>query len=252
MDFSSKTALLTGGGSGIGRASAERFAREGADVAVVDIDEEGAEETVDRIEAADGGRAEAIQADVTDSAAVERMIAEIIDRFGHLDVLHNNAGRLHQPVPVEELEESTWDEVHGLNLKGVFLGIKHAVPHLREGEGVIVNTASTAAIRPRPGTAAYASSKGGVVTLTKQLARELAEDGIRVNAVCPVATDTPLLSALEGSEEAETDIEDIVATIPLGRLVEPEEVAATVAFLASDEASMISGSALEVDGARDV
>lgn len=250
MAFENNTILVTGAGSGIGRASALRFASEGANVAVVDIDRPSARETVERIRSQTDGEATDIRADVTDPEDVERMVEATVDSYGRLDVLHNNAGIVQTPTPVEDLEDRVWDDVIEVNMKSVFLGAKYAVPELQKTDGVIVNTASTAAIRPRPGAAAYTASKGGVVALTKQLARELVEDGIRVNAVCPVATDTPLLADLSGSEMDESGIDELVETIPMGRLVEPEEVAAAVAFLAGDDAAMITGSALTIDGGR--
>jgi len=146
--------------------------------------------------------------------------------------------------------EETWDRIQDVNLKSAFLGAKYAVPQMREqGGGVILNTASTAAIRPRNGLSAYCASKGGMVTLTKQLAHELAEDGVRVNAICPVATDTEMLP--EFTSEG-LSVDEMAATIPLGRLAEPDDIAQAAAFLASDDADMITGTALEVDGGRDL
>jgi 3-oxoacyl-[acyl-carrier protein] reductase len=164
-------------------------------------------------------------------------------------VLHNNAGIAQESTPVEEVTEATWDRVQAVNLKSAFLGAKYAVPHLRDGGGVILNTASTAGIRPRTGLSAYAASKGGMITLTKQLAFELAEDGVRVNAICPVATDTEMLPRFAGGD---LSVDGMADTIPLGRLAEPGDIASAAAFLASDEAAMITGTALEVDGGRDI
>lgn len=251
LEFENQTVIVTGAGSGIGRACALRFATGGANIVVVDIDGSTAQETVDRIVSTTDGTAVAVQADVTQATDAKRMVSRAIENYGRLDVLHNNAGIVQKPALVEDLKEETWDGVIDVNLKGVFLGAKYATPRLEEqGGGVIVNTASTAAIRPRRGAAAYTASKGGIVALTKQLARELVEDGIRVNAVCPVATDTPLLSDLGGSDVEESDVDELVESIPMGWLVEPEEVAATVTFLAGDEAEMITGVGLPIDGGR--
>ncbi|WP_435347945.1 SDR family NAD(P)-dependent oxidoreductase [Haloarchaeobius sp. HRN-SO-5] len=249
MTLEDRTAVVTGAGSGMGRATAELFAERGASVVVVDLDGERATETVDRI-VAGGGEAEAVVADVSDPEDVRAFVDRAVETYGHLDVLHNNAGIPQQSTPVEDVTEETWDRVQDVNLKSAFLGAKYAVPHLRDADdGVILNTASTSGIRPRTGLSAYAASKGGMITLTKQLAHELAGDDIRVNAICPVATDTAMLPEFAGNE---LSVEGMAETIPLGRLAEPDDIAQAAAFLASDEASMITGTALEVDGGRDI
>ncbi|MEF8840749.1 MAG: SDR family oxidoreductase [Haloarculaceae archaeon] len=248
MSLDDAAVAVTGAGAGMGRATARLFAEHGADVAVVDVDGEAAEGTADLI-AEEGGTAIPIEADVSDAAAVEGFVEETVEAFGGLDVLHNNAGIPQQSTPVEDVTEATWDRVQDVNLKSAFLGAKYAVPHLRESEGVILNTASTAGIRPRTGLSAYAASKGGMITLTKQLAFELAEDGVRVNAICPVATDTDMLPEFAGGD---LTLDGIADTIPLGRLCQPEDVAEAAVFLAGDGASMITGTALEVDGGRDI
>jgi len=249
MTVSDKVVAVTGAGAGMGRATAELFAERGASVVVVDLEEDAAVETADRI-AADGGEATAVRADVSDADDVEGFVEHAVDTYGRLDVLHNNAGIPQRSTPVEDVTEETWDRIQDVNLKSAFLGAKFAVPQMREqGGGVILNTASTAAIRPRTGLSAYCASKGGMVTLTKQLAHELAEDGVRVNAICPVATDTEMLP--EFTSEG-LSVDEMAATIPLGRLAEPDDIAQAAAFLASDDADMITGTALEVDGGRDL
>jgi 3-oxoacyl-[acyl-carrier protein] reductase len=249
MSLGTKTAAITGAGSGMGRATARVFAERGADVAVIDIDGEAAEETVSLI-GENGGSAIAVTADSSEADDVESFVDRTASAFGGIDVLHNNAGIPQESTPVEDVTEATWDRIQAVNLKSTFLGAKYAVPRMRaEGGGVILNTASTAGIRPRTGLSAYCASKGGLITLTKQLAHELAEDDIRVNAICPVATDTDMLPEFAAGD---LTVESMRETIPLGRLAEATDVAHAAAFLASDEASMITGTALEVDGGRDI
>jgi 3-oxoacyl-[acyl-carrier protein] reductase len=249
MSLGTKTAAITGAGSGMGRATARLFAERGADVAVIDIDGEAAEETVSLI-GEDGGSAIALTADSSEAADVEAFVERTVSAFGGIDVLHNNAGIPQESTPVEDVTEATWDRIQAVNLKSTFLGAKYAVPQMRaDGGGVILNTASTAGIRPRTGLSAYCASKGGMITLTKQLAHELAEDEIRVNAICPVATDTDMLPEFAAGD---LSVESMRETIPLGRLAEAADIAHAAAFLASDEASMITGTALEVDGGRDI
>jgi 3-oxoacyl-[acyl-carrier protein] reductase len=249
MSLGTKTAAITGAGSGMGRATARLFAERGAEVAVIDIDGEAAEETVSLI-GEDGGSAIAVTADSSEAADVEAFVDRTASAFGGIDVLHNNAGIPQESTPVEDVTEATWDRIQAVNLKSTFLGAKYAVPRMRaDGGGVILNTASTAGIRPRTGLSAYCASKGGMITLTKQLAHELAEDEIRVNAICPVATDTDMLPEFAAGD---LSVESMRETIPLGRLAEATDIAHAAAFLASDEASMITGTALEVDGGRDI
>jgi 3-oxoacyl-[acyl-carrier protein] reductase len=249
MTLEGKVAAITGAGSGMGRATAELFARRGARVVVVDIDRGAAVETVDRIETA-GWEAIAVEADVSAREDVEGFVDRTVEEYGSIDVLHNNAGIPQQSTPVEDVTEETWDGIQDVNLKSAFLGAKYAVPHMREqGGGVILNTASTAGIRPRTGLSAYCASKGGMITLTRQLAHELADAGIRVNAICPVATDTDMLPEFTSED---LSVEGMADTIPMDRLAQPEDIARAAAYLASDEAEMVTGTALEVDGGRDI
>jgi 3-oxoacyl-[acyl-carrier protein] reductase len=251
MRLDGKVAVITGAGSGIGRASALRFAREGARVAVVDLDGTRAKETAAAIESA-GGQALALAADVTRAADNEAAVRDAVARWGRLDVFFANAGVPQSPQDVEQVDEAVFDLIMAVNVKGVWLGAKYVLPVMkRQGRGVFLITSSTAAIRPRPGVQAYAASKGAVVTLTKSLALEAAPHGVRVVAIAPVATETPMLPAFMGKQVVDEEGRArYVATVPLGRLNQPEDLARTAVFLASDDAAMITGTCVEVDGGR--
>lgn len=248
-------AVITGAGSGIGRASALAFAREGACVVVADLNASNAEETADQVRSA-GGQAEPISVDVTKYADVEHMVQRAFERFGRLDVLFNNAGLPQAMTPFEESTDELFDRIFDVNVKGVFYGCRAAIPRMKaQGGGVILNTASTAGIRPRPGLAVYNASKAAVITLTKTLAVELAPHRIRVVSICPVATDTPMLPSFIGVEQGADEAEGrrrFIGTIPWGRLNQPEDIARAAVFLASPDAEMVTGTAFEVDGGRDV
>jgi 3-oxoacyl-[acyl-carrier protein] reductase len=248
-------AVITGAGSGIGAASALEFSKEGACVVVADIRAASASGTVDQIRAA-GGQAEPVEVDVTRYDQVERMIQTAIDRFGRIDVLFNNAGLPQGFTPFEESTDDLFDRIFDVNVKGVFYGCRAVIPHMKaQGGGVILNTASTAGIRPRPGLAVYAASKGAVITMTKALAVEVAPHRIRVVSICPVATDTPMLPSFIGVQQGADEAEGrrrFIATIPWGRLNRPEDLARAAVFLASSDAEMVTGTAFEVDGGRDI
>ena len=251
MQLQGKVALVTGAGSGIGRAAALLFAREGGRVAAVDLREDAAKATAEAIERA-GGQALALRADVSRDADNEAAVAATVARWGRLDVFYANAGVPQAPTPVEDVDEAVFDRIMAVNVKGVFLGAKHAAPVMkRQRAGVILVTASTSAIRPRPGVQSYSASKGAAVTLAKSLALELAPFGVRVVAIAPVATETPMLPRFSGKEEVDDELlRKYLPTIPLGRLNTPEDVARTALFLASDGAAMITGACVEVDGGR--
>ena len=253
MRFRGKVALVTGGASGFGEAIARRFALEGASVVVADVDENRGKSVAASIEAAEG-RALFVRADVSRSQDVRSMVAATCEAFGGLDVLVNNAGFSHRTMPMWELPEEDYDRVFATNTKGVYLGVKYAVPVLRErGGGSIVNTASIGAVAPRPGVTVYNATKGAVVTMTRGLAVELARFNIRVNAVNPVAADTPFMKGAIGVERLPEEIrKTLIAGIPLGRLTEPSDVAAAVLFLASDDAAFLTGVCLDVDGGRSI
>jgi len=251
MKLQGKVALVTGAGSGIGQTTALLFASEGARVACADINEAGAKQTVEQIEKV-GGQALAISADVSTATGNQAMVERAVAQWGRLDVFYANAGVPQSPTPVEEVDEATFDRIMAVNVKGVFLGVKSVVPVMKkQGSGVILITASTAAIRPRKGLQAYGASKGAVIAFAKALALELASHKIRVVAIAPVATDTPMLQAFLGKAEVDNKArEAMVRTIPLGRLNTPEDIARAALFLASDDAAMLTGSCVEVDGGR--
>jgi len=240
-----KVALITGAGSGIGKAMAEAFARAGARVAVVDQVEKSAR----AVAVAIGESAAAIRCDVTNKTEVAAAVRATVEAFGALDILINNAGITHVNKPMLDVDEGELDRVFAVNVKGVFLFCQAVVPLFRRaGSGVIINIGSTAALRPRPGLSAYNATKGAVHGLTRSLAVELAPDRIRVCAIAPVATETPLLPAFLGhSDEMK---EKFISTVPLGRLALPQDIAEVALFLASDAAQFLTGNIVEVDGGR--
>lgn len=248
-DFDGRTVIVTGAASGIGREVACRFAKEGAQVVVADIDEAGAAETVAQAEGA-GGVAVAVRTDVSDAASVELLVDFTIERFGRIDVLHNNAvwAPLYTSLSDTTLEQ--WQHTIGVTLSGVFHGCKYALPHMVEaGGGVIVNTASVAALRVTPLFAAYMSAKGGVIALTRSVAYDYGKQGIRCNAVAPGLIDTP--ATRDVFENAER-MEWLMSKTPLGRSGLVSDVANAVLFLASDEASFMTGETVIVDGGRHI
>jgi len=252
MRLAGKAAVITGGASGFGRASALRFAREGAALMVADLDGGGAEAVAREIRAA-GGRALHQHLDVTNADQVRDAWQRSRSEFGRLDIVFNNAGIPQRITPIDETSEEVFIKLMAVNVRGVFLGCRYAIPILREqGGGVILNTCSTAGIRPRPGLASYAASKGAAIAFTKALALEVAPYNIRAVAICPVAADTPMLPGFIGDRDPDEARAAFVKSIPLGRLNLPEDVANAALFLASDEAAMVTGTAFEVDGGRDV
>lgn len=244
-------AIVTGAGGGFGEGIARHFAELGAKVVVADLRDEAAQQVAAAIEAS-GGQAIAVHVDVTQDASVADMVAATLARFGRLDILVNNAGTTHKNQPMLETDEKTFDRVYATNVKSIYLGARHAVPVFRKqgSGGVIINIASTAGLRPRPGLSWYAGTKGAAITLTKAMAIELAPDKIRVVAINPVMGETGLLADFLPGEDSTEVRQKIIATIPLGRLSKPLDIAKAAAFLASGEADFITGVALEVDGGR--
>jgi 3-oxoacyl-[acyl-carrier protein] reductase len=244
-----KVGLVTGAGSGIGRASAERFAAEGARVVVVDVDAERAQATAEAIER-DGGEALALATDVADDAAVRAMADAALDRFGRVDALVNNAGILDDYLPAAETPDEIWERVLGVNLNAHFLTCRALIPQMLEhGGGAIVNVASTAGLNGGNGGAAYTTSKHGVIGFTRQLCFDYARLGIRANVLCPGAVETGLTHEIFSSGDAE--VMKAVESAPVGRWAQPEELANAVLFLASDEASFVNGAVYVVDGGFD-
>ncbi len=246
MRLEGKTAIVTGGASGFGAGIAQKFVAEGARVMIADINGDAAANLAAQL----GDRAQPQQVDVADRASVQSMAETAIRDFGGLDILVNNAGVTHLPTPLEDVSEQDFDRVFNVNMKSVYLTARALVPHMKSRKtGAILNVASTAGLSPRPNLNWYNASKGWMITATKTMAVELAPSGIRVNAICPVAGETPLLKSFMGEDTPEIRAK-FLSTIPLGRFSTPEDMANAACFLCSDEAGMVTGTALEVDGGR--
>ncbi len=246
MRLKGKTALITGAAQGFGFGIAETFVREGARVAVLDLNGDKAKEAAKAI----GRKAFAVTCDVAKAKSVDKAVERIIAKFGRLDIVVNNAGTSHRNMPMIEVPEDVFDRVFAVNVKSIYLMAKATIPHFREhGGGVILNIGSTAGVRPRPGLTWYNASKGAVNLLSKSMAVELAPDHIRVNAIAPVAGETPLLATFMGEDTPEKRAQ-FRASIPWGRLSTPQDMANAALFLCSDEAEMVTGTVLAVDGGR--
>jgi NAD(P)-dependent dehydrogenase (short-subunit alcohol dehydrogenase family) len=241
-----KAALVTGGGSGLGRASAIALARAGATVTVVDVNENGGRETAALVSEEAGGDADFVRADVTQADEVAAMVDKTVTRWAHLDCAVNNAGTTGASAPTADYALDDWSRVLAVNLTSVFLCLKHEIPAMLQRGGSIVNMASGAGLVGFPGLPAYVASKHGVVGLTKAAALEYAAQGVRINAICPGSTRTPMLEGFMGGDE---QVERMMTrAVPLGRLGRPEEIAGAVVWLCSDAASFVVGHALAVDG----
>ena len=244
MRLEGKNAIVTGGGSCFGEGIASKFAAEGARVMIADINPDAAKTVAHQLDGI------ACEVDVADAASVAAMSEAALSAFGRVDILVNNAGITHLPKPMEDVDEEEFDRVLAVNAKSVYLTARALVPHMKSNQsGTILNIASTAGISPRPRLNWYNASKGWMITATKAMAVELAPEGIRVNALCPVAGETPLLSSFMGEDTPEMRAK-FLSTIPLGRFSTPEDMGNAACYLCSDEASMITGVAMEVDGGR--
>ena len=249
MRLASKIALVTGAASGFGAEIARTFAREGAKVALLDINGDGAQ----AVAASIGAAALPIAGDVTSATEVAAAVARTLDSHGRLDIVVNNAGWTHRNQPLLEVSEAEFDKVYAINVKSIYHMTRAVVPAMRrQGGGCIINMGSTAGIRPRPGLTWYNGSKGAVHLLSRSMAAELAPDRIRVNCVAPVLGETGLLESFMGLPDTPENRAKFIATIPLGRLSRPADIANGCLYLASDEAAFVTGVVLEVDGGRDV
>lgn len=248
MKLQGKVAIITGAASGIGRASAIAFAREGASVVIADKNAEAGQKTAAEIRA-EGLSAVSISVDVASEASIERMIAETVTHYGRIDILFNNAGVV-MVKPLESMTEQEWDRVMAINVKGAFLAIKHAVPHIRKaGGGAILNTGSIGSFTGQLGTPVYSASKGAIALLTKALALDYGRDRIRVNCICPGITDTPMLREHMGNGEAgEAAIRTRLARVPTGEILTPEDIARAALYLVSDDSRGITGILHVIDG----
>jgi 3-oxoacyl-[acyl-carrier protein] reductase len=250
-----KVAIITGAGSGIGRATSALLAREGAMVVAVDINKSQADDTAQEILSA-GGACVSAYCDVTNADDIQRVVDLTLKRYQKIDVLFNNAGMPMSFTPTEEVSLELWQAIMAVNVTGIFLGCRAVIPIMKsQRSGVILNTASTAAVRPRPGLTPYNASKGAVTVFTRSLALELAPYGIRVNAVNPVAVDTPMLNQFIGANRTGDPTQgrqQFEQSIPLGRLATPMDIAFAVLYLASEEAAMVTGVCLDVAGGRTI
>ncbi|UWQ83241.1 SDR family oxidoreductase [Leisingera caerulea] len=246
MRLAGKTAIVTGGASGFGAGIVRKFLSEGARVMIADINGAAAEDIAAEL----GSNTIAQAVDVSDGASVAAMAEAALAAFGRVDILVNNAGVTHLPAPLEEISEDDFDRVMGVNMKSVYLTARALVPHMKANKaGAILNVASTAGVSPRPNLNWYNASKGWMITATKTMAVELAPHGVRVNAINPVAGETPLLKSFMGEDTPEVRAK-FLSTIPIGRFSTPEDMGNAACFLCSDEASMVTGVAMEVDGGR--
>ena len=246
MRLENKTAVVTGAASGLGKAIVEKFLEEGSKVIIVDINEDAGRELSEKL----GSSTLAVSADVGDANSIENLKKSLTESFKKVDIVVNNAGVTHLPTPLDEVTEDDFDRVFRVNCKSVYLMAKAFVPNMKsQGSGSILNIASTAGVSPRPNLNWYNSSKGWMNTATRTMAVELAPFGLRVNAVNPVASETPLLASFMGEDTPEMR-QKFLSTIPLGRFAQPEDIANAACYLSSDEASMVTGVCMQVDGGR--
>jgi len=250
MRLKDRTAVITGAGSGFGEGIAKLFAAEGSRIVVCDVNEQGGRRVASEIESA-GGKAIFQKADVSKDTDVAALAGAAVKQFGGLDIWVNNAGITHRAQPLDQVDEATFDRIYAVNVKSLYLSAKHVVPLFKKaGKGVFLNIASTAGVRPRPNLVWYNGTKGAVITITRAMAVELAPHQIRVNAINPVAGETPLLAQFMGGEDTPEMRAKFVATIPMGRLSRPDDIAKAALFLVSDDAGFVTGVCMEVDGGR--
>ena len=255
MRLQGKTAVVTGAASGFGAEIARSYAREGANVVIADINEDWGKQVAQEIEGINSGAAVFHLADVTQKEDVEAMVATAVDRVGRIDILVNHAGYTHWNMPVDQVPEEEFDRIFAVNVKSIYFGMNAVLPHFRKqketgpNRGVVLNIASTAGVRPRPGLVWYNASKSAAIGATRSLAIELGADNIRVVAINPVAGETPLLAKFMGEDTPEKRAA-FRATVPLGRFSQPTDIANSAVFLVSDEAEFLTGVCLEVDGGR--
>ncbi len=250
MRFANKVAVVTGGASGFGKGIVEKFINEGAKVLIADINIESAKELEKEL----GANASSLKVDVTKTLDIENMIKDAVSKFSKIDILIQNAAIGMKPRPLVESSEELFDKLFNTNVKSIYLGAKNIIPQFiaQKSGGSIINVVSTAAIRPRPGLTLYNATKGALVPLTKALALEVAEHRIRVNGICPVAGETPMLKDFLGDDDPDSVYKTFKSTVPLGRLAEPRDVANACLFLSSEESDFITGVMLEVDGGRTI
>ena len=249
MKLKDKVAIVTGAASGFGAEIARLYAREGAKVVIADLNESGAQKVAGEI----GAAAVALKCDVSKRADIDQVVSTALQKFGKIDIVVNNAGYTHKNQPLLNVDEATFDRCYDVNVKAIYHMVMAVVPHMRSRKsGCMINVGSTAGIRPRPGLTWYNSSKGAANLLSKSLAVELAPDNIRVNVICPVMGDTGMLGDFMGIPDTPENRAKFIATIPMGRLSVPADIANAALFLAQDESSMITGVELPVDGGRTV
>lgn len=246
MRLHNKVAIVTGGASGFGEGIVRKFVTEGAQVVIVDLNIEGAQKLATEL----GGSCIAVQTNVASSKEVANMVDTALQAFQHIDILVNNAGVTHLPMPMEQVSEDDFNKVFSVNAKSVYNTAQHTIPVMKsQGHGSILNVASTGGVSPRPNLTWYNASKGWMITATKGMAVELAPSNIRVNAINPVAGETPLLKSFMGEDTPEIRAK-FLSTIPIGRFSSPEDMGNAACYLCSDEASMVTGVCMEVDGGR--
>jgi 3-oxoacyl-[acyl-carrier protein] reductase len=250
MRLNQKVAIITGGASGFGKGIVEKFAQEGAKVVIADINYELAKELEEKI----GSNSLALKVDVSNREEVKYMIEKTVKAFSEVNILVQNAAIGMQPKSLVDTSEELFDRLFSINVKSVYLGAKEVIPVFKNqgNGGVILNTISTAALRPRPGLTIYNATKGALIPMTKALALEVASEKIRVNGLCPVAGETPMLKDFLGADNPEENHKKFISTVPLGRLAEPIDVANAATYLCSDEADFITGVMLEIDGGRSI